>query len=113
MQKIIVNIARKNSGEEQKAFIQSYEIEIEDFNKLSVLNILEEIYLKKDKTLAFFHHAACKQAACGKCMVRVNGKSVLACKELVNTSELLIEPYKKGVVRDLVCSNTKILFQDA
>ena len=70
---------------------------------VSVLNVLEAIYREQDPTLAFFDHAACRQAACGKCMVRVDGAVKLACKEPAHET-MLLEPYNSArVVRDLLC----------
>lgn len=81
---------------------QEYRLEIESFGTLSVLNVLEELYRTRDKTLAFFHHAACRQAACGKCLMKINGKKRLACKELVTTDTLVLEPASDTPVKDLV-----------
>jgi succinate dehydrogenase / fumarate reductase iron-sulfur subunit len=102
MEMITVRIARSGPAG-QPGSIQQYDLEIEDFNTLSVLNLLELIYRTQDKTLSFFDHASCRQAACGRCSVKVNGKIRLACRELVSVAELLLEPYKKDVVKDLVC----------
>lgn len=81
---------------------QTYSFELEDHLTLSILDGLEYIYQHLDPTLAFFHHAACHQAACGKCMLRANGKPVLACKQRLEPGDLLLEPMCKEVVKDLV-----------
>ena len=101
MRKIKVNILRgceTGSGE-----YKTYAVEVEDGAVVSVMNILENIYENQDHTLAFFSHAACRQAACGKCMVKVDGAVKLACKERVDGAEITIEPYGGKVVRDLIC----------
>ena len=101
MRKIKVNILRgceTGSGE-----YKTYAVEVEDGAVVSVMNILENIYENQDHTLAFFSHAACRQAACGKCMVKVDGAVKLACKERVDAEEITIEPYCGKVVRDLIC----------
>ena len=101
MRKIKVNILRgceTGSGE-----YKTYAVEVEDGAVVSVMNILENIYENQDHTLAFFSHAACRQAACGKCMVRVDGAVKLACKEPAHET-MLLEPYNSArVVRDLLC----------
>ena len=101
MRKIKVNILRgceTGSGE-----YKTYAVEVEDGAVVSVMNILENIYENQDHTLAFFSHAACRQAACGKCMVRVDGAVKLACKEPAHET-MLLEPYSSArVVRDLLC----------
>ena len=101
MRKIKVNILRgceTGSGE-----YKTYAVEVEDGAVVSVMNILENIYENQDHTLAFFSHAACRQAACGKCMVKVDGAVKLACKDRVDDAEITIEPYCGKVVRDLIC----------
>ena len=101
MRKIKINILRgceTGSGE-----YKTYAVEVEDGAVVSVMNILENIYENQDHTLAFFSHAACRQAACCKCMVKVDGAVKLACKERVDAAEITIEPYCGKVVRDLIC----------
>ena len=78
MREIHVKILRGTGDSD--SFYQSYVVSVEDTASVSVMNLLEEIYNRYDHSLAFFSHAACRQAACGKCMVRANGKVVLACK---------------------------------
>lgn len=101
MRKIKVNILR-GCGTVRREY-KTYVVEVEDGAVVSVLNLLEEIYEQQDHTLAFFSHAACRQAACGKCMVKVDGAVKLACKERVDAGEITIEPYCANVVRDLIC----------
>ena len=101
MREIHVKILRGTGGSD--SFYQSYVVSVGDDASVSLMNVLEEIYNRCDHSLAFFSHAACRQAACGKCMVRANGKVVLACKAQADTDEIVLEPYKKDVVKDLVC----------
>ncbi len=70
---------------------------------LSVLDVLDYIYEHIDPTLAYFSHEACRQAACGKCLVCVNGKVCLACGCPANGESLTLEPWNGKVVRDLIC----------
>lgn len=101
METVQVKIMRKKPGEKEGHF-QEYRVDIESFGSLSVLNILEKITLEQDTGLSYFHHAACRQGACGKCLMKINGKSRLACKELVTGPELTLEPSAKNPVKDLV-----------
>lgn len=87
---------------EKGAYSQEYTVPVDEHEVLSVMNVLEYIYTHLDDTLAFFSHAACKQAACGKCLIKINGKPRLACKERADTDELLLEPAGKTVIRDLI-----------
>lgn len=101
MRKIVVNILR--GAETGSGRMCRYTVGVDDGAAVSVMNILEDIYENQDHTLAFFSHAACRQAACGKCMVKVDGAVKLACKERVDADEVTIEPYGRNVVRDLIC----------
>ena len=84
---------------------QTYLVSVGDDEQISVMNLLEEIYEKLDHSLSFFSHAACRQATCGMCMGKVDGKVKLACKENVLNDSITIEPYSKNVVKDLICKN--------
>lgn len=101
MKNIQVTVRRYN--QQQGEYTQAYTVPVEDGEIVSVMNLLEYIYENLDSTLAFFYHAACRQAACGKCMVKINGKVGLACKERVCGESLVQEPYNAHVVKDLIC----------
>ncbi len=92
--KVKVKILRGN-------VFQEYTVEAEE--GMSVMDLLERIYDELDNTLAFFRHEACHQEACGKCLVKVNGRVCLACGREVKEDELCLEPYNDRVIRDLVC----------
>ena len=96
-----VKISRGEPGRE--GTWSEYTLTLAEHEDTSIMNVLERIAAEQDPTLAFFDHAACRQAACGKCMVKVNGKVRFACKERVDAEAVTLEPYKKEVVKDLVC----------
>ncbi len=96
-----ITVPRFEQGQEAST-PQTYSFELEDNLTFSILDGLEYIYQNLDSTLAFFHHAACLQAACAKCMLRANGKPVLACKQILEPGNLMLEPFGKEVVKDLV-----------
>ena len=96
-----VRIARGSRGDAPE--FREYTVSAADNEILSVMNILEKIAREQDPTLAFFDHAACRQAACGKCLIRINGKPRLACKEIA-PAEMTLEPVDAArLVRDLLC----------
>ena len=101
MKKLIVTVIRREEGGEPRAV--EYEVPIDEGDVVSVMNVLDYISSHLDRTLAYFSHAACRQAVCGQCVVKANGKVVLACRELVSGDKLLLEPAKQDVVRDLIC----------
>lgn len=98
MRNIKVKIKRSGSTDE-------YIVPVDQDDIVSVMNALEYIYENADSTLAFFHHAACKQAACGRCLVKVDGRVALACKTVIHNDEIMLEPWNDRVVRDLLCKN--------
>ena len=70
---------------------------------INVLWILKYIYENIDSSIAY-PVCLCRIGKCGSCAVRLNGKNVLACKEIIDsTIKLIIEPIKnKKIIRDLV-----------
>jgi succinate dehydrogenase/fumarate reductase-like Fe-S protein len=84
---------------------QEYDVPVE--GETSLQDILMYISENIDPTLAFFKHAACRQGLCGRCTVRLNGKTCLACTASVPAdSELVtVEPVsRERVTRDLLCN---------
>lgn len=102
MKEYHVSVKRQNAKGEQ--WDQSYVAEFADDEVVSVMNVLNYIYQNLDGTLAYFDHAACKQAACGRCSVKVNGKVRLSCKEKAS-EQMLLEPVNDKVIKDLICQS--------
>lgn len=87
-----------------RRWVQTYTVPVPDDGGLSIMGALDWIRCNVDPTLAYFSHAACHQAACGRCMVKANGKIVLACVTGIAAGEpLVLEPWNEKVIRDLVC----------
>lgn len=87
-----------------KCWVQAYTVPVPDDGGLSIMGALDWIRGNVDPTLAYFNHAACHQAACGRCLVKANGKIVLACVTGITAGEpLALEPWNEKVIRDLVC----------
>ncbi len=82
---------------------EEYQVEVKD-NETTVMDILDEIYENLDHTLAYYKHSTCNQGICGRCAVKLNGRTVLACMEKVDSSldTITIGPKNGKVVRDLV-----------
>jgi succinate dehydrogenase/fumarate reductase-like Fe-S protein len=67
---------------------------------MSVTNVLDYIYENLDSSLAYY--TSCHRGVCGRCLMIVNGKTRLACIELV-TDNLTLNPLPNHrVIRDLV-----------
>ena len=67
--------------------IQNYSLEAEPGN--TILDCLNRIKWEQDGSLAFRKN--CRNTICGSCAMRVNGRSVLACKENVGSEVLLLQ----------------------
>ncbi len=98
MSEIKVRIKR---GSKDDTLYSEYTVKLDGV--MSVMDVLRVIYREQDDTLAFFDHEACHQAACGRCLVKVNGRVVLACAETAS-GDMVLEPWNgEKVVRDLLC----------
>ena len=94
----VVEIQRCDPGSGRESRFDTYHVPYDP--GITVLDVLKRIYLTHDASLAFRH--ACDCSYCGVCGVKVNGRSVLACKTLM-TQHMRIEPlHQDKVVRDLV-----------
>lgn len=69
----------------------------------TIMQILRHIQESLDPSLAFFSHSACSHGICGRCLLKVDGKSVLACVALADKDSLLLEPRNERPVKDLLC----------
>ncbi len=83
--------------------IHHYDVPLGD-KAINIMQVLDYIYQNLDHSLAYFRHSACCQGVCARCMVRANGKNVLACVAKVEpgTDVLKLEPASSRIVRDLV-----------
>ncbi len=103
MVKVPIEVFRSGPGGQSPRF-DKFELELEEHAPIltALLKIRDEI----DPTLAARY--SCRQAICGSCAIRVNGKSRLACvtqvgPELARRGVLRIEPMgNQPVLRDLV-----------
>ncbi len=101
---IEVRVFRFNSAVDQEPRYEVYRVPLIEGS--SVSNVLQYINEEYDGGLA--HYLSCRRGICAECMVRVNGRAVLACTELVR-GDITIEPVKKDrVVKDLVTSRTRL-----
>jgi succinate dehydrogenase/fumarate reductase-like Fe-S protein len=94
-----VNISRNGR-------IHSYEVP-GNSTTINITQVLDYIYERLDHSLAYYRHSACCQGICGRCVVKADGKNVLACTAKVEpgTEKLLLEPAGGSAVRDLVIEN--------
>ena len=68
----------------------------------TVMDALDYISQHLDPTLGYYRHSVCNQGVCGRCMLKVNGKSELACRCRLPDGDCRLEPGNGTVIRDLV-----------
>ena len=84
--------------EDNRQFYQKYKVPKEE--GMSVMDVLKYIQDNIDPTLTFY--CSCKVGLCLACTVKLNGRNVLACATPVKETDLLIEPPKDKIIRDLI-----------
>jgi len=90
----------------QKSYFQEFDVEVKDDE--TILEVLDKI---RNKERSLTYRSFCRSSICGTCAVRVNGISVLACKEkaIKFGDEIVIEPLNNlKVIRDLVVEHSYI-----
>lgn len=99
---ITVNVKRYDPVKEE-SYMESYEIE--EINKMKVLDALEQINKKYNANIAYRY--SCRAGQCGSCAIQVNGKAKLACKAEINDNDIL-EPLALPVIKDLIVDRTEL-----
>lgn len=100
---IEVKVLRFNPAVDREEKYEVFRVPFVD--GFTVSNVLQYINEEFDGGLA--HYLSCRRGICTQCMVRVNGKPVLACTEIVK-GDLTIEPLRKDwVIKDLVVNRSK------
>ena len=100
MSKIKVKCFRFDPSHEKEPRYENYEVPVD--TEMSVLDVLDYIYENIDASLAYRRSNACNRGLCAECMLKINGKALLACQQSVE-GDLIIEPLsKEKVLRDLV-----------
>ena len=91
-----VSVRRSEAGT-----CEEFVVQVRD--PVTVLDLLREIQTGHDASLAFRY--SCRVAMCGTCGVRVNGRSGLACRTVLDADTDVVEVAPLGglpVVRDLI-----------
>ncbi len=95
-----LTVYRFDPAADKQPRFQTYAVPLTE--GLTVMDALDYVYEHLDGSLAYYDHAACKQAICARCTLLINGKPILACNALV-AGDTKVEPLPKTrVVRDLV-----------
>ena len=92
-----------------KTYFDEFNINIKEDE--TILEVLDKIRDYKDRSISY--RSFCRSSICGTCTIKVNDKTILACKtkakDLVQNNELIIEPVDRiKVIKDLVVDNSYI-----
>jgi succinate dehydrogenase / fumarate reductase iron-sulfur subunit len=107
---ITIKVFRFNKDTDYLPYYQTINMEITQ-DEL-VLDMLNRIKWEHDGT--FSYRRSCRHGICGSCAIKVNGKSVLSCKEsvfelieLFGTTELVVDPQDRNtVIKDMIIDKT-------
>ena len=86
------------------SYVSSYTVETTLVSGMTVMDLLHYLTHEQDPTLGYYDHGVCNHGICKRCLVDVNGTTVLACTTAVRAYEHLhLSPAgHRQVVRDLV-----------
>ena len=106
-------IIQRYDPENDRSYEEQFSVEYEAGQ--TVLDCLNEIKWSQDGTLSY--RMSCRHAICGSCAMKVNGKSMLACKTQVTEAASKGDPIRMApmgnqkVLKDLVVDTTKFVAQ--
>ena len=99
---LTLRIKRFHKEKDPPKWIETFQVEPK--KGMNLLEALLRIQDEEDETLSFRY--SCRGAVCGSCAMKVNGKSVLACRTHVEDlmdKSIFIEPLPYfSVIRDLI-----------
>lgn len=102
MNELKVKVYRFDPDRDNEPHYQTYSLPFDGEEIISLMDVLDYIYENLDQSLAYFSHAACRQGVCGRCLVKMNGRLVLACQTTARGPEILLEPAHPEVLKDLI-----------
>ena len=99
-------VFRFNAETDYLPAYKTYELDVNEHELM--LDVLDKIKWTKDGS--FSYRRSCRHGICGSCAIKVNGKSIIACKDnvfeladLFETDELTIEPSRKErAIKDMI-----------
>ncbi len=103
-EKMNVQVFRYDPSRGVEGHYDRFEVEIENEQLTTILDVLLKIQIEQDPSLAFRY--ACRVSMCGSCGMVINGRERLACKTVVGDlteKEITIRPLNHfPIVKDLV-----------
>ena len=102
---MIARVYRFNPRSDAEPYYAEYSVDVKEADRMTVMDLLHYIHDNMDNSLSFFAHSACQHGICGRCGVKCNGKPGLACEVVLTGEDVVIEPLKETVIKDLVFQN--------
>ena len=103
-----LRISRSNSETNSEEKFDEFVVPVEKYT--TVLDALLNVKSHLDHSVAVRY--SCRQASCGSCGMKINGKPALACFTKIaelNTNEITVQPMDNfPVVRDLTVNFTRL-----
>lgn len=101
--KIQVRVQRSNPALKGEPFYETYQVPLEDgMSVANVLSLINELF-----AAALAYRVSCRRGLCASCLMKVNGRTRLACCEAV-TGDLTLEPaFPDRVAKDLVSARER------
>ncbi len=96
-----IKVFRFNPKKDEEPTFSTYEVFQEE--PRTVLSLINYVYENMDRTLAF-RNFNCYRGICMACLLKVNGRKVRGCTELIRPGEsVTLEPAPGApIIRDLV-----------
>ena len=93
---------------DNKSYFDEFDVDFKEDE--TILELLDRVR-NRDRSLTY--RSFCRSSICGTCAIKVNNKTVLACKskviDFIENNELIIEPVDKAkVIKDLVVDHSFI-----
>lgn len=88
---VLLKVVRQSQNDPPR--IQTYTLDVEPGN--TILDCLNRIKWEQDGSLAFRKN--CRNTICGSCAMRVNGRSVLACKENIGSEVARLQTIHEAI----------------
>lgn len=99
-----VKVYRYDHLENKEGYFDEFEVPVPKDENWTVMDVLDYIAQNLDSSIGYYKHSVCNHGICGRCIMRVNKKTKLACLCVANDyEELVLEPMRKRkVIKDLV-----------
>lgn len=94
---IKIKVSTYHPQRDEESYLKTFNIDKKE--KMKVLDALN--YINENYDMKISYRCSCRAGQCGSCAVKLNGQTVLACKEEIKDGDI-IEPLDFNVIKDLI-----------